>query len=64
MTLAQLQTVEHFVLLTMVTQDLSCLDIAFFDANATGNLEFLKSIVEVNKEIIYEKGMFFNWQLN
>jgi hypothetical protein len=42
MTLAQLQTVEHFVLLTMVTQDISCLDIAFFDANAKEIWNFLK----------------------
>ena len=36
---------------------------AFFDANATGNLEFLKSIVGVYKALIDEKGIFAMWQL-
>ena len=36
---------------------------AFFDANATGNLEFLKSIVGVYKALISEKGIFAMWQL-
>jgi hypothetical protein len=36
---------------------------AFFDANATGNLEFLKSIVGVYKALIGEKGTFAMWQL-
>jgi hypothetical protein len=36
---------------------------AFFDANATGNLEFLKSIVGVYKALIGEKGIFAMWQL-
>jgi hypothetical protein len=35
---------------------------AFFDANATGNLEFLKSIVGVYKALIGEKGIFAMWQ--
>ena len=35
---------------------------AFFDANATGNLEFLKSIVGVYKALIDEKGIFAMWQ--
>ena len=36
---------------------------AFFDANATGNLEFLKSIVGVYKALIGEKGIFAMWHL-
>ncbi len=37
---------------------------ALFDANATGNLEFLKSIVGVYKALIDdEKGTFAMWQL-
>lgn len=36
---------------------------AFFDANATGNLEFLKSIVGVYKAVIGETGTFTMWQL-
>jgi hypothetical protein len=36
---------------------------AFFDANATGNLEFLKSIVGVYKALIGEEGIFAMWQL-
>jgi hypothetical protein len=36
---------------------------AFFDANATGNLEFLKSIAGVYKALIGEKGIFAMWQL-
>jgi hypothetical protein len=36
---------------------------AFFDANATGNLEFLKSTVGVYKALIGEKGIFAMWQL-
>jgi hypothetical protein len=36
---------------------------AFFDANATGNLEFLKSVVGVYKALIDEKGTFVMWQL-
>lgn len=36
---------------------------AFFDANATGNLEFLKSIVGVYKAELGEKGTFTMWQL-
>jgi hypothetical protein len=31
---------------------------AFFDANATGNLEFLKNIVGVYKAVLDEKGTF------
>lgn len=39
---------------------------AFFDANATGNLEFLKSIVGVYKSVIDEqgKGTLSMWQLD
>jgi hypothetical protein len=37
---------------------------AFFDANATGNLEFLKSVVGIYKALIDdEKGTFVMWQL-
>jgi hypothetical protein len=36
---------------------------AFFDANATGNLEFLKNVVGVYKAVINEKGTFAMWQL-
>jgi hypothetical protein len=36
---------------------------AFFDANATGNLEFLNSVVGVYKALIGEKGTFTMWQL-
>ena len=37
---------------------------ALFDANATGNLEFLKSVVGVYKALIGdEKGTFVMWQL-
>ena len=36
---------------------------AFFDANATGNLKFLKSIVGGYKALIGEKGTFAMWQL-
>lgn len=36
---------------------------AFFDANATGNLEFLNSIVGVYKALIDEKGTFAMWKL-
>jgi hypothetical protein len=38
---------------------------AFFDANATGNLEFLKSVVGVYKSLIDEdgRGTFAMWQL-
>ena len=36
---------------------------AFFDANATGNLEFLSSVVGVYKALIGEKGSFTMWQL-
>lgn len=37
---------------------------AFFDANATGNLEYLKSIVGIYKALIDdEKGTFAMWQL-
>lgn len=37
---------------------------AFFDANATGNLEYLKSIVGVYKALIgNEKGTFVMWKL-
>ena len=36
---------------------------AFFDANATGSLEFLKSTVGVYKALIGEKGIFVMWQL-
>ena len=36
---------------------------AFFDANATGSLEFLKSTVGVYKALIGEKGIFAMWQL-
>ena len=36
---------------------------AFFDANATGNLEFLNSIVGVYKALIDEKGIFAMWEL-
>ncbi|MGD1838853.1 MAG: hypothetical protein ACPKPY_12460 [Nitrososphaeraceae archaeon] len=36
---------------------------AFFDANATGNLEFLKSIVGIYKVHLNEKGIFAMWQL-
>ena len=37
---------------------------ARFDANATGNLEFLRSIVGVYKALISdEKGTFAMWQL-
>jgi len=36
---------------------------AFFDANATGNLEFLRSIVGVYKAELGEKGTFTMWQL-
>jgi hypothetical protein len=35
---------------------------AFFDANATGNLEFLKSTVGVYKAQVNEKGIFAMWQ--
>ena len=30
----------------------------FFDTNATGNLEFLKSVVGVYKDVLDEKGTF------
>jgi hypothetical protein len=44
-----------------VTQHLGA---ALFDANATGNLEYLKSIVGVYKALIdEEKGTFDMWQL-
>jgi hypothetical protein len=36
---------------------------AFFDANATGNLEFLKNVVGVYKAVLDEKGTFDMWQL-
>ena len=36
---------------------------AFFDANATGSLEFLKSTVGVYNALIREKGIFAMWQL-
>jgi hypothetical protein len=36
---------------------------AFFDANSTGNLEFLNSVVGVYKALIGEKGTFTMWQL-
>jgi hypothetical protein len=36
---------------------------AFFDANATGNLEFLNSVVGVYKALIGENGTFTMWQL-
>jgi hypothetical protein len=36
---------------------------AFFDANATGNLEFLNSVVGVYKAVLDEKGTFNMWQL-
>jgi len=36
---------------------------AFFDANATGDLEFLQSTVGVYKALIDEKGIFSMWQL-
>lgn len=36
---------------------------AFFDANATGNLEFLTSVVGVYKAVLDEKGTFNMWQL-
>jgi hypothetical protein len=36
---------------------------AFFDANATGNLESLNSVVGVYKALIGEKGTFTMWQL-
>ena len=37
---------------------------AFFDANATGNLEFLKSVVGIYKALIGdEQGTFTMWQL-
>ena len=36
---------------------------AFFDANATGSLEFLKSTVGVYKALIGDKGIFAMWQL-
>ncbi|HZL21869.1 MAG TPA: hypothetical protein VFC05_00980 [Nitrososphaeraceae archaeon] len=36
---------------------------AFFDANATGNLEFLQSVVGVYKAVLDEKGTFTMWQL-
>ena len=36
---------------------------AFFDPNATGSLEFLKSTVGVYKALIGEKGIFAMWQL-
>jgi hypothetical protein len=36
---------------------------AFFDVNATGNLEFLKNIVGVYKAVLDEKGTFAMWQL-
>jgi hypothetical protein len=36
---------------------------AFFDTNATGNLEFLKNIVGVYKAVLDEKGTFAMWQL-
>ena len=36
---------------------------AFFDANATGKLEFLYSVVGVYKALIGEKGAFTMWQL-
>ena len=36
---------------------------AFFDANATGNLESLNSVVGVYKALIDEKGIFVMWQL-
>jgi hypothetical protein len=42
-----------------VTQHLGA---AFFDANATGNLEYLKSIVGVYEALIDEQGSFAMWQ--
>ena len=36
---------------------------ALFDANATGNLEFLNSVVGVYKALIGEKATFTMWQL-
>jgi hypothetical protein len=36
---------------------------AFFDANATGNLEFLNSVVGVYKAVLDEKGTFNMWQI-
>ncbi len=36
---------------------------ALFDANATDNLEFLKSVVGVYKAVLGEKGTFTMWQL-
>lgn len=36
---------------------------AFFDANATGNLEFLNSMVGVYKALIDERGTFAMWKL-
>jgi hypothetical protein len=36
---------------------------AFFDANTTGNLEFLKNVVGVYKAVLGEKGTFAMWQL-
>ena len=36
---------------------------AFFDANATGNLEYLKSIVGVYEALIGKQGIFSMWQL-
>ena len=36
---------------------------ALFDANATGNLEFLKSVVGVYKAVLDKKGTFTMWQL-
>ena len=36
---------------------------AFFDANATGNLKFLNSVVGVYKAVLDEKGTFNMWQI-
>jgi hypothetical protein len=36
---------------------------AFFDANATGNLELLKNTVGIYKAVLGEKGTFAMWQL-